>query len=391
MSLLDSAKKPQLDALTGCRFIAASLVVWYHYFPHALQTVAPFRAVISRGYMAVSFFFVLSGFVLAYNYSGSEFDSQKRVRFWIARFCRIYPTYLLALVLAAPFHLYAMFAGLLEFSLKKWLAGGILSALCLQAWLPQTAQSWNGPGWSISCEAFFYAVFPFLIARLHRQSPSRLIRTCTLLWIIGLIPPAALWTTGHLGLHSGWQAWESSTSVEELFVLTFPLFHLPAFVAGMAAGSLFVKHGPLSPGTSLASVLAATTVTVLVCSSPLPRESLWNGILAPVFALLIYALTTKSPWTALLTRRSMQLLGDASYAQYILQYPVFLLLSLKLQVLGLTEARTPLTKFACVFVALVAASIATSAGASRLGRRLSRKLAILLPAAKPAMPDPVEV
>src|SRR5579863_1305776 len=86
-----------IRALTGLRFFAALHVVFYHYavglLPYPLSSVA------KNGYVAVGLFFVLSGFVLAYNYADRPMDIRT---FWTARFARIYPAYLLAFVLIAP-------------------------------------------------------------------------------------------------------------------------------------------------------------------------------------------------------------------------------------------------------------------------------------------------
>ena len=96
--------KPLLPALTGLRWFAAMWVVLLH-FGQALIPFGPpvLRNISSCGYAAVGLFFVLSGFVLAYNY----LDSDGRLvvtkeKFWTARFVRIFPTYLLAIAIALP-------------------------------------------------------------------------------------------------------------------------------------------------------------------------------------------------------------------------------------------------------------------------------------------------
>jgi len=88
-------KLPPIKSLTSLRFFAAIYVVLFHesanpghfvFFPLAARFVA-------SGYTAVTLFFVLSGFILAYNYG----RIRSRKEFWISRFARIYPVYFLSL------------------------------------------------------------------------------------------------------------------------------------------------------------------------------------------------------------------------------------------------------------------------------------------------------
>src|SRR3954463_14806255 len=88
----------QLPAVTGLRFVAAMHV----YLTHSELPLSGAAALILvHGGSAVSFFFVLSGFILAFNYAG-ERGRIDRSKFWVARFARIYPVYLLAIVVALP-------------------------------------------------------------------------------------------------------------------------------------------------------------------------------------------------------------------------------------------------------------------------------------------------
>ena len=96
---MESPKPAPLKALTGLRCFAAINIVLFHFSnPHWFGCLAP---VVNAGYASVSYFILLSGFVLAYNYSAraraGELDT---IRFWKARFTRLYPIYLLSLLLA---------------------------------------------------------------------------------------------------------------------------------------------------------------------------------------------------------------------------------------------------------------------------------------------------
>ena len=104
MDLSDA--RPRLPALTSLRFFAAFHVVIFHF--QAMQIfIGPawFQKLSSIGYVGVSFFFVLSGFILVYTYAGRPIVLNN---FWRARFARIYPSYAFSLLVTAPFFFYAV-------------------------------------------------------------------------------------------------------------------------------------------------------------------------------------------------------------------------------------------------------------------------------------------
>src|SRR6478752_7231975 len=92
-------RRDTLPALTGLRFVAALLVVLFHYqflVPGLAQSAVPGARVIQAGFVGVSIFFVLSGFILAYTYLDPDGTMRSTVSaFWHARFARIYPAYAL--------------------------------------------------------------------------------------------------------------------------------------------------------------------------------------------------------------------------------------------------------------------------------------------------------
>ena len=149
-----------LRRLTPLRFVAAILVVLYH----RGETVPPFdlpwiHAVIAQSNVAVSFFFCLSGFIMATVYR----DGVDARAYWIARFARIYPVY--ALALAA-----CLVTG------PDITAGQYgLDSVLLQAWVPGWAMTVNPPGWSLSVEVLFYALFPVLTRGLTARTLNRAI------------------------------------------------------------------------------------------------------------------------------------------------------------------------------------------------------------------------
>jgi len=165
------AIRPRLPAVTSLRFFAAFHVALFHLNemgaitgPHWLKTFA------GIGYVGVSFFFVLSGFILVYTYAWRNVVLGE---FYQTRFARIYPAYLFSLVLTFPFFCFGalkMHVPFFYFAEQHFTLSAVLVLLLLQSWVPQAALSWNAVAWSLSVEAFFYAIFPFALNRFGKFS-----------------------------------------------------------------------------------------------------------------------------------------------------------------------------------------------------------------------------
>lgn len=165
----------QLNPLTSIRFLFALLVVLFHgvlatdgsldAWPHFIA------AVISHGFVGVSFFFVLSGFILAYSYSGRLRLPQDQRDFWGARVARILPAYFLAFLIYSPFAIYSVMISVNPLSsAMNSLTIASFQLTLTQAWIPKAALAWNSPAWSLSIEAFFYLLFPFIFPKLENMS-----------------------------------------------------------------------------------------------------------------------------------------------------------------------------------------------------------------------------
>jgi peptidoglycan/LPS O-acetylase OafA/YrhL len=147
----------KLAQLTSLRFFAAAMIVVHHsagLFGFSTSLTQPF--IFGQG---VSFFFVLSGFILAYVYP--KLSTYADVRYFLhARFARIWPAHLATFLLA-----YWVLS--MEWDFKVALANLAL----VHAWIPHRLFyfSYNAPSWSISTEFFFYLVFPVLIYRWERN------------------------------------------------------------------------------------------------------------------------------------------------------------------------------------------------------------------------------
>jgi len=151
----------EIKTLTSLRGIAAMAVVFYHFGPLYSRnfSIEAHTLIISRAYLWVDFFFLLSGFVLCHVYAEDFIGGRVRFREFLGkRLARIYPLHLFCLlVLLIPF--FAASGTRLSF---------ITSLLLINAWGTDTELTWNYPSWSISAEWAAYLAFPAILAVFYR-------------------------------------------------------------------------------------------------------------------------------------------------------------------------------------------------------------------------------
>lgn len=303
---------PYLRPLTFTRFIAASLVVIFHYGKPAM----PFREldwIPELGSMMVSYFFTLSGFILASVYMNVD-GKINHWQFWNARIARIVPVYLLSVALVwviNPFY-YPDTTSLL------------LSVSFLQAWVPGYPITGNSPGWSLSVEAFFYLLFPALLFFLIRARLRFAVIFAALLW--------AASQGAHLGILNF--AYDGFPSDSHDFAYYFPLLHLNEFVIGIAAAMFYQQKPQIVASSRMGGVILITCCLALGIIAATHLElsqemdfniSFTGGLLCPLFLLLILSLCSMHHRFRMLGNQWLVRLGEASYALYLLQTPVDLL------------------------------------------------------------------
>lgn len=169
-----SAAKNQFDALTSARGIAAWLVVFYHVRDGFTDVVpAAVIAFFAKGYLAVDFFFILSGFVMWLNY-GRKFQEQglrAAPDFLLRRIARIYPLHFVLLLGMAAFAALIAATGR-EASAQYPLGELPLHVLLLQNWGFTDQLAWNQPAWSISTELAAYLTLPLAAGIAFRRQWS---------------------------------------------------------------------------------------------------------------------------------------------------------------------------------------------------------------------------
>lgn len=279
----------RMDSLTGLRFLAALAVFGLH------VNYSGLRWAFNQGSIGVTFFFILSGTVLAWSWQPTD----KARHFYRRRAARIYPAYFVA-----------MLGGLIIE--HKAVAARPLAALpspfLLQAWIPDvhTYFAMNGVSWSLSVEAFFYATFPLImpfVARLDTRGRRTLQAACVaVLLAVGIFEQITV--PGHTG---GWQDW---------FTYICPLPRLFEFVIGMTLVADIRAR-------SLANV-PRSAIYVLVAAAYFGAEPLVPGLgdsFLPVIPLALLILRVAqadiggepSPFR----HRWLIRLGEASYCFYL--------------------------------------------------------------------------
>jgi peptidoglycan/LPS O-acetylase OafA/YrhL len=170
-----------LDSLTSLRYLAAAAVVITHVNPYFIGS--PWlKANMAYWYVGVSFFYLLSGFVLTWSCA-----RQPPGRFWWNRFARIWPMQAVMMIAA-----YVLLWDLVRH--PPTMLGWLLQPFLLQAWDPDPAvfAAGNGPTWSLSCEAFFYLMFPLLLRVVRRlRGRDIAVVACAVVAIAAIAPALA--------------------------------------------------------------------------------------------------------------------------------------------------------------------------------------------------------
>ena len=346
------APAAQLDALTGLRFFAALAVIMVHAVNLAIRRDAGYEQWAAS---AVSFFFVLSGFILTYVYS-ERLTWAKVPEYLVARWARIWPLHVVCLCCAAAVYMYR---GYLPWNLETgWRFATNL--LLVQSWIPITGWpfSFNGPAWSISTELGFYLAFPVLLLAGRRQ-----------FW-----PVFAVVTVVSLGglawLQARCNADNNFWTLASEIGYCNPLIRGFDFVVGMATGKWFLwqqqataSSGLNSVGNSagsvwrwgrdtLAELLALGGVVALGWAASrsgglhawlvdrnwllVDYWSLCGGALVLPFAGLIWVFAwSRGAFAQLLSQPLLIWLGEVSFALYLVQNIVIRLIDPQLEQLAL--------------------------------------------------------
>lgn len=298
----------RIEQLTFTRFLAAISIVIFHYGKKSfLFNNSYVDFIFGNADVCVSYFFILSGFVMMIAYS-SKTSIEPKVYF-INRFARIYPMYLLALLIML----------FLQFRTNELdLSGLFLNVLMIQSWVPGKILTVNPPGWSLSVEFVFYAIFPFIFNKcFNRYKPKQIFLYIVLFWILSQFIFLILYYLFYV---------DKSTVIKD-FIMHNPLLHINEFLIGTLAGFIFIKklQDKKKNYDFLILVFAGLIVLALKFSGVI---SFHNGLLAPLFIPLIIMISLNNGIiTKVFQKKLFVFLGEISFGIYILQHPVYSLFS----------------------------------------------------------------
>ncbi|MEG1905582.1 MAG: acyltransferase [Bacteroidales bacterium] len=306
--------KPHYPILDGLRGVAAIVVVWYHVFEG--YATSRLDQIVNHGYLAVDFFFILSGFVIAYAYD-DRWEKMTSLDFFKKRMIRLHPMVIIgALVGALMFYTQGCdWWDVSVVALSSLLIGTLMNLFLIPATPAIEVRGigemfpLNGPCWSLFFEYVGNILYGLFIHRFSNRSLSLLVITIGVLlsgWVI-------LGPQGDLAY--GWQlTFEQGTA--GFFRMLF------SFSLGLLLFRL-IKPGKIKGAFALAAIL-------LVAFLAMPRigteNTLWmNGIyemfcvivLFPVLVFIGISGTLKSEFSI----RACKFLGDISYPLYIVHYP----------------------------------------------------------------------
>jgi peptidoglycan/LPS O-acetylase OafA/YrhL len=297
-------KTPRLNSLTSLRYFAAAAVVVTHVNPFFLTSLLQ-REATAYWYVGVSFFFMLSGFVLTWSCSW-----QAARPFWWNRFSRVWPLQAAMMII--------VYATLWDFVTHPPDAvGWILQPFLLQGWDNDVRvyAGGNGPTWSLSCEFFFYAMFPLLIRLVRRLGPRGLvISAAVVLAIMGLVPLA-------VGPHV------SAATYSWLFFY-LPAYRIGEFIIGMLLARA-VQIGLRFPRASVGYLLGWAWVAAWVVFTTWYTKTTHDWVPRPFATMLVmpgFVLLVLAGASADLAGRARLMnawlpikLGEWSFALYLVQ------------------------------------------------------------------------
>ncbi|MBL7699922.1 MAG: acyltransferase [Chitinophagaceae bacterium] len=297
------------EHLTFTRFVAAIVIVFFHFGVDAPPFDNNFfRPLIVNAGLSVSYFFILSGFVMivAYGNKARPFNTALYLR---NRAARILPLYYTAIVLMIIY--YFLRVNVLNTPSNYYVNtyDTLLNSLLIQAWIPEKAFTLNPPAWSLSVEAFFYLAFPFIFYRLYKKLSYRAFMMFTIAFFI----------VSQLVFHFLIYTWP-----EQLYFFYFlPALRLNEFLIGNGLGALFLmqRKGWKNSGYLLVVLL---TVSIYVLRKDVSPLDFHNGLFAIFFAPMLFVLAmNQGAINRLFSKRPFVFLGEISYGVYLLQYPVY--------------------------------------------------------------------
>ncbi len=369
--------KPHYEILDALRGVAALMVVWYHiYEGYAFACGAPIINELNHGYLAVDFFFILSGFVLSYAYDDRWGKGFTVGKFLKRRLIRLHPMVIMgALIGAAAF----LIQGSVQWDGTHIAISAVMIALlCTMFMIPVVPGSpyevrgngemfpLNGPSWSLFFEYIGNIIYALIIRRLPNKALAVL---CAVLGIaLGVFTVTD--PTGSGCLSVGWTL-DNMNFLGGLLRMLFP------FTAGMLIARTFKPIKIKGAFWICSIILIAIFAIPYIPSADTSRISL-NGVFEIACIILVFPalLWIAASDNSASTRKGQlyRVLGDLSYPLYITHYPVmYLFYSWMIQSGRYTAASTWAQSILVYAVCVILATVCLKFYDAPLRSRLARK------------------
>jgi len=309
----------EIKALSGLRIVAAVWVVLFHFRPLLEQATPGFRSalapVLDCGAQGVDLFFILSGFVLTWNYldrMGESWSWRATAHFLWLRLSRVWPVYLVTMHLAALWIIFTLNVGHVPSEAADQLTAMnyVRQVLLVQLWFAPyfDGTSWDGPAWSISAEWLAYLLFGALVLVIFRIARATRARGLIYLAVAAALPPVLLLMATGL-FYTPW-SWLPRIVMQ--------------FIAGALVCAAVRKLQPSEQartGAGIAALLiAAAIVGILYWLDAHPIPSIYDsaGLVDVLFVPLVLTLAMGAgTLPALLSLRPMVYLGHVSFSVYM--------------------------------------------------------------------------
>lgn len=318
--------KPRYEILDGLRGVAAAIVLLYHHFE--VNGLGLTTSPINHGYLAVDFFFILSGYVVGYAYD-DRWNRMSTWTFFKRRLVRLHPMIVLSTLVGLLFFYFGtgdMFPLVSETPVGKLLVVALLGLLMIPVPVSMDVRGWaevspiNGSGWTLYFEYFANIIYALFIRRFPR-------------WLLALFVAASAFLTLNVAL--GWDVFGTlgerpgtaytmvggwALTAPELTIgftrLLFPFF--AGLLLSRLGWKIRVRGGFLWCSLLLVVLLAMPRVGG-------EAHGLWNGMYEAACILLFFpvvVLMGAGSVTTGRTAKACKFLGDISYPLYITQYPI---------------------------------------------------------------------
>ena len=296
-----------IKPLTSLRFFFALIVFFSHldYLPEEeILFNNIYESILKHGSLGVSFFFILSGFILTYSYKNKIISNEVSVKdFWVARIARIYPLHFFTLLLSLPIFFSDVFKDPFV-----WISSFLSHFFLLQSFIPneEVYFGFNAVSWSISNELFYYIAFPFIILGLYNFSRGVFLSLVFLL----LIP---------VGIYL------SPTNIEIFVFGINPFLRISDFLIGILIFKIYERKLFESwfRKVSTASIIEISTIAVFVVFFSFRDEipggyKLSSYYWVPMSLIILVYSYQRGMISKFLSHRLLILLGEISFSFYML-------------------------------------------------------------------------